>query len=61
MTLEPHLGGHQGKTHIDEGALRWLINNGINSFLDIYKGLLYNCSSIEESLITTKSLNCWEC
>jgi SAM-dependent methyltransferase len=34
-TLAPHLGGHQGKTHIDEGALQWLINNGAKSFLDI--------------------------
>lgn len=35
MTLEPHLGGHQGKTHIDEGALTWLINVGHKSILDI--------------------------
>ena len=35
MTLEPHLGGHQGKTHIDEGALQWLVNLGIKSFIDI--------------------------
>ncbi len=35
MTLEAHLGGHQGKTHIDEGALQWLIWQGIESFIDI--------------------------
>ena len=35
MTLEAHLGGHQGKTHIDRGALQWLVNLGITSFIDI--------------------------
>jgi len=34
-TLAPHLGGHMNKTHVDEGALQWLINNGAKSFLDI--------------------------
>jgi len=36
MELEAHLGGHGGKTHTDEGTLRWAINAlGIQSMLDI--------------------------
>ena len=36
MELEAHLGGHQGKTHTDEGTLRWAINKlGIQSMLDV--------------------------
>ena len=36
MDLESHLGGHQGKTHTDEGTLRWAISKlGITSMLDI--------------------------
>ena len=36
MELEAHLGGHQGKTHTDEGTLRWAISKlGIKSMLDI--------------------------
>ena len=34
--LEPHLGGHQNKTHLDNGALDWLIKTfDAKSFLDI--------------------------
>ena len=34
--LEKHLGGHQGKTHIDEGTLDWAIKNlKVKSLLDI--------------------------
>ena len=33
--LAPHLGGHMNKTHVDAGALEWLISNGAKSFLDI--------------------------
>ena len=34
--LEEHLGGHQGKTNIDAGALDWIINElNPTSFLDI--------------------------
>lgn len=33
--LAPHLGGHMNKTHVDIGALEWLISNGAKSFLDI--------------------------
>jgi len=34
--LEAHLGGHGNKTHLDEGALNWLIDNyNIESYLDI--------------------------
>ena len=34
--LEPHLGGHQNKTHLDNGALDWLIKTfHVKSFLDI--------------------------
>ena len=34
--LEPHLGGHQNKTHLDNGALEWLIKTfDAKSFLDI--------------------------
>jgi cyclopropane fatty-acyl-phospholipid synthase-like methyltransferase len=33
--LEEHLGGHNGLTHLDEGALDWLKNLGHKSFLDI--------------------------
>ena len=34
--LEPHLGGHQSKTHLDNGALDWLIKTfNAKSFLDI--------------------------
>lgn len=33
--LEEHLGGHNGLTHLDEGALNWLHQLGHKSFLDI--------------------------
>ena len=34
--LEAHLGGHQNKTHLDNGALDWLIKQcNAKSFLDI--------------------------
>lgn len=34
--LEAHLGGHQNKTHLDNGALDWLIKTfNAKSFLDI--------------------------
>jgi len=33
--LEEHLGGHNGLTHLDEGALDWFKNLGHKSFLDI--------------------------
>lgn len=33
--LPPHLGGHFGVTHIDRGALEWLISLGQRSVLDI--------------------------
>lgn len=34
--LEPHLGGHLNKTHLDNGALDWLIKTfNAKSFLDI--------------------------
>ena len=34
--LEKHLGGHQGKTHIDAGTLDWAIKNlKVKSLLDI--------------------------
>lgn len=34
--LEQHLGGHNNKTHLDNGSLDWIITElGINSFLDI--------------------------
>ena len=34
--LEDHLGGHCGKTHLDEGALRYFIEKfSIKNFLDI--------------------------
>jgi SAM-dependent methyltransferase len=34
--LPDHLGGHANKTHLDRGALQWLIKTfRINSFLDI--------------------------
>ena len=34
--LPNHLGGHAGKTNIDEGALRWAVNKfNIKSMLDI--------------------------
>ena len=34
--LEDHLGGHNGKTHLDKGALNWLIKKfNVKSFLDI--------------------------
>lgn len=34
--LPAHLGGHEGETHIDEGALDYLINTfGIKSMVDI--------------------------
>jgi SAM-dependent methyltransferase len=36
MTTPPHLGGHCGVTHIDEGTLQFLIERfGARSFLDI--------------------------
>ena len=36
MKLAEHLGGHANKTHIDEGALSWAINElKISSMLDI--------------------------
>ena len=36
MELEAHLGGHQGKTHTDEGTLRWAIDKlGVQSMLDV--------------------------
>lgn len=36
MTLPEHLGGHQGKTHIDAGALRYVLEKfNIGSMLDI--------------------------
>ena len=36
MTLEEHLGGHNGVTHLDEGALRWAISTlKIESMLDV--------------------------
>lgn len=36
MTLEEHLGGHNGVTHLDEGALRWAIATlKIESMLDV--------------------------
>lgn len=31
--LEEHLGGHLNKTHLDEGALSWLIEIFINNGL----------------------------
>ena len=34
-TLAPHLGGHMNKTHVDEGAFKWLLSTGVGSFLDI--------------------------
>ena len=34
--LEAHLGGHQNKTHLDHGALDWLIKTtNAKTFLDI--------------------------
>ena len=34
--LEAHLGGHQNKTHLDQGALDWLIKTtNAKTFLDI--------------------------
>ena len=34
--LEEHLGGHQGKTHTDEGTLNWAIHYlDVKSMLDI--------------------------
>lgn len=34
--LEEHLGGHQGKTHLDHGALKYIMETcRIESFLDI--------------------------
>jgi cyclopropane fatty-acyl-phospholipid synthase-like methyltransferase len=33
--LDEHLGGHNGLTHLDEGALTWLKQLGHTSFLDI--------------------------
>ena len=33
--LPNHLGGHQNKTHVDEGALKWLIELGYDSLLDL--------------------------
>lgn len=36
MTLEEHLGGHNGVTHTDEGALRWAIDNlNVRTMLDV--------------------------
>jgi len=36
MTLPEHLGGHNNKTHVDRGALNWLIHEfQPKSFLDI--------------------------
>lgn len=36
MELEAHLGGHQGKTHTDEGTLRWAIDKlKVKSMLDV--------------------------
>jgi len=36
MAIPPHLGGHCGVTHVDEGALQLLIDRlGVQSFLDI--------------------------
>ena len=33
--LDKHLGGHNGLTHLDEGALKWLQSLGHKRFLDI--------------------------
>ena len=34
--LEEHLGGHNNKTHVDEGALKWAISTfRVKTFLDI--------------------------
>ena len=36
MELEEHLGGHNGLTHLDNGALEWAISKlKINSILDV--------------------------
>ena len=36
MTLEEHLGGHNGVTHTDEGALQWAIDNlNVRTMLDV--------------------------
>ena len=36
MTLPNHLGGHNNKTHLDHGAIKWLMNEfQPKSFLDI--------------------------
>lgn len=35
-TLNSHLGGHEGKTHLDNGAMEYFINSfKVKSFLDI--------------------------
>ena len=33
--LEEHLGGHNGKTHLDEGSLNWFKELGFKTFLDV--------------------------
>ena len=36
MTLEEHLGGHNGKTHLDRGTLEWAkATFGIQSMIDV--------------------------
>lgn len=35
IELPEHLGGHSGRTHVDEGALRWLQAHGCRTLLDV--------------------------
>ena len=35
MNLEEHLGGHNNKTHLDEGSLKWFKELGFKTLLDV--------------------------